>query len=200
MYFSKRKTLNHSFARKEYQQSAFIPYEGHWNENTVITKNGELMMVMKLEGFSFETADDDDVDMRKNIRNTLFKSIASGEYALWFHTIRKRRKVDIEGEYDNEFCNYVNNKWDEKHDDTESFINELYITVIAKRDTQGMAKISDIFKSLSKKIDKDGLAFELKTKHRDLEDLVNRMAGSLKEYRPKILGLRKEDRGVFSEI
>jgi len=58
-----------------------------------LTNNNGLLQVIKVSGFSFETADDDDLDIRKDIRNSLFKNMASRNVTLYFHTVRRRKPV-----------------------------------------------------------------------------------------------------------
>jgi len=200
MKLFKRNTLKAAYTKREVPESEFIPFEGHWDKNTVITKNRELIMIMKLEGFSFETADDEDVDMRKKVRNTLFKSIAEDRYALWFHTVRRRQNVKMEGKFSNKFCNYLNELWEKKHSDDESFVNELYISVVYRRDRKGVGGIEDIFKSLASKADKQLMEYELKSAHKEISDLVGRLVSSLKDYKPKLLGIRETKHGCYSEL
>jgi type IV secretion system protein VirB4 len=81
------------YFRQEFPESNFIPYKYHWNSNTILTKKNELMQVIKISGFSFETADDEDLDIRKRMRNLLYKNLGSGNVSLYFHTIRKRKII-----------------------------------------------------------------------------------------------------------
>ena len=89
-------TRKQKYANKEANTSEFIPYQCHWNKSTILTKDKALMKVIKLDGFSFETADDSDVDIKKDIRNMLFKGLSSGSIGLYFHTIRRRASLVAE--------------------------------------------------------------------------------------------------------
>ena len=80
--FSRIKAVRQERAQKEYASSSFIPFKSHWNKNTIITFKNELVQVIKLNGFSFETADDEDLDNRKNLRNLLLKSLSNGEVSV----------------------------------------------------------------------------------------------------------------------
>ena len=60
-------TKKQKFADREIPNSNFIPYLCHWNRNTILTKNKSLMQVIKVSGYSFETADDVDLDIKKNL-------------------------------------------------------------------------------------------------------------------------------------
>jgi type IV secretion system protein VirB4 len=71
---TKTKAAKESKARKEKHVSHFIPYKCHWDSNTILTKNNELLQVIKVGGFSFETADDEDLDIPKLFQTIDFKS------------------------------------------------------------------------------------------------------------------------------
>jgi type IV secretion system protein VirB4 len=79
----KTAAARESKAKKEKSTSDFIPYKCHWDKNTILTKSNGLLQVIKVGGFSFETADDADLDIRKNIRNSLFKNMTHFENKLF---------------------------------------------------------------------------------------------------------------------
>jgi len=81
--FSRRTARKGGYSKREFPVSEFIPYAYHYDNETIITKNNEIIQFIKVEGFSFETADDEDVDMKKMIRNSLLKSLADGSFAMW---------------------------------------------------------------------------------------------------------------------
>ncbi len=201
MKLKKRRTLKEAYSKNEVGESIFIPYEGHYDKEIVITKEQELLMVIKVEGYSFETADDEDIDIRKHVRNNLFKSVGDGDIALWFHTIRRRCQATIEGEFDTLFGSFVNAQWVEKHSDDETFINDLYITVIDKINTDGAAAgIQNALDKLSKAADKEMKDVELRKRAKNLREVVLRMVSSLRDYKPKVLGINENEDGKFSEV
>lgn len=200
MKFSRRATENNYYVENEYKESNFVPYLCHWNRQTVLTKDNELIQVIKLNGFSFEAADDDDLDLRKNVRNSLYRSIASGSYALYFHTVRRRKAVTIGGKQPKGFAEVVHHKWMEKHKAHDSFVNEIYITIIRKHDTKGLAVIEHMFTSLANKTDKATLEKAQKDAYKDLTDVTNRILSTLREYQPKLLSVVKTGESYYSEI
>ena len=58
-------------AKREIQTSNFLPYLCHYNNSTILTKSLDMISIMKVDGFAFETADDDDVDAKKIMRNNV---------------------------------------------------------------------------------------------------------------------------------
>jgi type IV secretion system protein VirB4 len=199
--FSKRKSLKHSKTKSELSQTKFIPYKGHWDENIIMTKDNELLLTIQVEGFSFETADDEDLDIKKSILNTLFKSIAGGNYALYFHIVRRRTPSDTPGEFSNFFCEELNEAWNKKHEGTVSFKNDLYITVVYKEDTESTVGSSvTMINKLSKVGDDEAKENDLREAAKSLREIASRLKGSLKSYKPKLLGIRETENGSYSEI
>ena len=42
------KLKNHTIGKREVSVSRFIPYKCHWNHNTILTKNDELIRIIKV--------------------------------------------------------------------------------------------------------------------------------------------------------
>lgn len=201
MKFNKRKSIKEERCKKEISQTKFIPFKGHWDENIIITKKKELLLVLKVEGFSFETADDEDLDIKKQILNTLLKSVAGGDYALYFHIVRKRDFSEVAGDFENKFCTDLNEKWKEKHRDKISFKNDIYITVIKKEDTEGaVGSTVGMFNKISQATDSTAEDINLRDAAKALKEIATRLKGSLKSYKPKLLGIRENEKGSFSEV
>ncbi len=124
MRLSTVKPKKEKIAKGEASASHFIPYKCHWNSDTILTKKEELVRVIKIKGFAFETADDADIDLKKAARNNLLKGMSSGNFSLYFHTIRRKEKGFPDGKMPDKFSEKVNNEWAAKHSDAKSFVNE----------------------------------------------------------------------------
>lgn len=203
--FSKSKANREAISGFEYAASGFVPYVGHFDETTVFTKGNELIKVIKLEGFSFETADDVDLDVKKNIRNLLFKGMSAGDLGLYFHIIRKEQQAypDDYASLDmpDGFASYLDTRWVDKHRHIKSYANELYISVIKKQAISGsLGFIENTISKLIQKGDKKAIEGRFKESYEHLEEAVGRIVNSLREYSPKMLGLEYTERGVFSQI
>ena len=203
-----QKTKKHKYANREVSSSAFIPYQCHWNNNTILTKKKELMQVIKIEGFSFETADDEDVDIKKNIRNLLFKGMSSGNLTLYFHTIRRKQSIISEDalsidpnlKISTNFAKYVEQEWQKKHKSHHAYVNELYISVIRKEDTKGAAIVSHLLKRFKQRADKTQWEIDMRESFEELEEMTNRILNTFRDYNPEILGTRITKNGAYSEI
>ncbi len=194
-----KPTLN-----KEVHAAEFIPYSCYWNSTTLMTKENWLVKVIKLSGFAFETADDEDLVIQNNIRNQMLRSISSPAFSLYFHTIRRKKNI-FSDEFasqglPNFFANHVNLKWREKHATRQSFINDLYITVIRRADTKGVEFLSYLLKKFGHVTSKHAWESDMRATYEDLEETTNRIVTSLRNYSPKILGVKETPDGLFCEI
>ena len=164
MKFSIVEPPKGNYFKWETSASTYIPYKCFWNSNTVLLKDNAMLRVIKVRGFAFETADDEDIDIKKQARNNLMKGMASGNLAIWFHTIRRRREAFPEGEMTNVFTKKVNEEWRQRHDGDRCFINEHYITIIRKEDKGGLAAVASLAKKLRNKADSSAAGRDMKEK------------------------------------
>jgi len=193
------KTPKQKYLNDELSASEFIPYKCHWNSNTILLKDDSLMRIIKIDGFSFETADDEDIDIKKQGRNNLLKGMASGNFALWFHTIRRKAKAFPSGEMSNIFTNKVNEQWKEKHSDERTFVNEHYITIIRKEDKSGLAALGSLAKKIRNKADKEAQDRDRKESFDELEEMTERILNGFSNYGAELLGIIETEHGYFSE-
>ena len=197
--FRRRKVSNAEASSRELSAAEFIPYLHHWDSNTIITKDDELLQIIKVEGFSFETADDEDVDMKKMVRNSLLKSMAEGTFSIWFHTIRRRHSIYPEGEFNEGFADYLDKAWRKKQSSKDSYVNELYVTVVRKKDTEGAAKFEHWYKTIAGKADKKHHDEEMQAAAKELNEAVFRVLATFKDYGAKRLSVYETKFGPMSE-
>ena len=200
MKFSINEPPREKIFKWECSSSEYIPYKCFWNSNTVLLKDNSMVRVIKVRGFAFETADDEDIDIKKIARNNLMKGMASGNLAIWFHTIRRRREAFPEGEMTNVFTKKLNEEWRERFDGSRCFINEHYITIIRKEDSGGLAAIASLAKKLRNKADSSAAGRDMKESFSELEEISGRVLNGLSNYAPELLDVVETNNGIFSEI
>ena len=184
----------------ETSESIYIPYKCFWNSDTILLKDNAMLRVIKVRGFAFETADDEDIDIKKQARNNLMKGMSSGNLAMWFHTIRRRREAFPEGEMTNVFTKKVNEEWRQRHDGDRCFVNEHYITIIRKEDKGGLATIAALAKKLRNKADASAAGRDMKESFSELEELTGRVLNGLSNYGPELLEVTETNNGIFSDL
>jgi type IV secretion system protein VirB4 len=198
--FSSNLAHKQSYLASEKSSADFIPYYLHCNEDTILLKDNSLLKIIKINGFAFETADDDDIDIKKNARNNLLKGMASGNFALWFHTIRRREEAYPGGDYTNIFAKRLNREWKDRHSGDRCFVNEHYISILRKDDNAGIAKIGSIFKKLRNKADKTAKNKSFVDAMAELNEITDRILNGFSNYRPELLALQETSEGIYSEI
>lgn len=192
-------------AMLEVAASGSIPYYTHFNKDTLITKNYELIKVIKINGFSFETADDEDLEIRKNMRNQLFKSIASENTHLYFHLVRRRQPAypDDYASIDmpDGFATYLDQKWVEKSRNKKGFVNELYFSIVRKplAGPNGIRTWVGRFRDWLNGEEDEDLIINLREAAEELDEAVNRVMNTIGEYSPEVLELEEREDGVYSQ-
>ncbi len=201
----KNRSSKDQYVKNEYSASNFIPYRCHWNSKTILTKDEALIQCVKIGGFSFETADDSDLDIKKNLRNTLFKGLSSGGNSLYFHVIRRRHSVfsnidETINKNPSSFSEFVEQQWKKKQKGSEAFINEIYVTVINRPDVGGAAIIEHIIKKFQQKTDRSNWETQMRERYEELEEITSRVVATLSDYNARVLSIVKTEEGYFSEL
>src|SRR4028118_377953 len=92
-------TRDRAAPAKEQPAGKHLPYARHVNDHTIETRDGLLMQVIKLRGLLFETADTDELNYRKQLREGTLKAIGSSRYAIYHHVIRREADALLQAEY-----------------------------------------------------------------------------------------------------
>lgn len=108
----------------------FVPYSSHVSPDIIVTTQGDFLRIWKVAGISFETAEPDEILLRKDQLNTMLRSIASDHVALWTHNVRRRTSDRLKGTFDNDFCRDLDRKYYDSFAGYRMMANELYLTVI----------------------------------------------------------------------
>lgn len=111
-------------------ESDFVPYACYYNDHTLITKNGELMQVVKITGLAQELLGHSEVNLRATLREIIAQCIPSDSYALWLHTIRRKADLSSGGKHANEFARHVDEAWEDRNGFRHQYINEIYLSIV----------------------------------------------------------------------
>jgi len=127
----------------------FIPYACHIDNETVATKNGELLHTIRIVGLSQDKMGSEVDDLREIIRKAIGENIKSNDFALWIHTVRRKANLDPSRRYESMFAHDIHESWCEKNFWREKYINELYITILYKGEPFNLKDKMEIFRSIS---------------------------------------------------
>ena len=182
-----------------YSAEDFVPIACHYNEETLLTKNGQLMQIIHINGINAETISQQLVNLREIIKGAIKKNIQNRDYAFWIHTVRRKTNLDGQTEYKKLLSANIHNMWRGKNYWDDKFVNTLYITIIYKEINLKIKNTSAFINSLfSKTINNlhdqyfaDGL--------KKLTTTVDNILDDLSEYGAKKLTIRFENDKVFSD-
>lgn len=120
---------------KENPSHKHLPWTHLHDPHTVVTKKGELIQVLTLEGMSFHTDDDHQIDDNKNLRNRLLYQMASPFIAINFYTIKRKHAPYPVASYPTGYAHELNERYKNKISQEPRYHNALYITLMYKAPT-----------------------------------------------------------------
>jgi type IV secretion system protein VirB4 len=123
----------------------------YYNQDAIITKNGELMQILKITGFNNEFTESETTNLRDILREVIFNRIEDSNYAIWLHTIRSKKNILPKGEYNNHGADLINQSWNKNNNWSDQYINELYLTIIISGQDAFNKNILSLFRSFSSK-------------------------------------------------
>ena len=127
-----------------------LPYARHLDEATVQTRDGLLIQVLRLEGFPFETVDNEELGYRKQVREALYRGAANSRLAIYHHIVRRRVTPELGGDFDDGFRRDLDRRWRETLARRKLFVNELFVTLV-RRPLQGNAGLAErLFRSAAR--------------------------------------------------
>ena len=197
---STTKSKKDKIGKNEVSMAHFIPYKCHWNHNTILTHDERLIRIIKIKGFSFETADDIDVDIKKKARNNLLKAMSSGNFSLYFHTIRHREKGFPDGDMPEGFSDDLNKAWMQRHSDAECYNNEHYFTLIRGQSHGGISGIQNMVIKIQHQADKSSWETHMNDAYEELEEMTERILTGYSNYGSELLEIVENENGFHSEI
>lgn len=195
----KKDTQLGRIAEREVKASSFIPYSRHFDDTTLKTKAGYLLKVIKIEGLPFETADQIDLNTRKNIRATLLRGISNSRFAVYHHTIRRRVSDKLPGLFEDDWCRKLDNEYQEKLSQKNMFVNEQFITIVRRPPQSKIGIMANISGTLFSSVDRSARQQKDIENLRAINEAVNNILSTLEPYKPRVLKVVDTENGSFSE-
>lgn len=179
--------------------SDFIPYAFHLDEETIVTKNLQLLQIIKINSFLNKEFHHEEkhLNLRDSIRAAIQDTVKTDDFAFWIHTIRRKKSLDYFFKNNSEILESVNESWNKGYEFENQFVNELYITIL----TKGIeVKEKDVILKyfLKPKLD-HFLEQKLNQKKEQLTKVLNAIVEGLKRYSPSKLKIIKRGDVYCSE-
>ena len=186
-------------AAREKKVAVHVPYLRHVDEETLRTKDGMLVRVLKIEGFCHQTADQSEIDLKASVRNTFLRALNDSRFAVYSHVIRRRIAPEASGEFQNTFCRDLNDRYMAGLAQKRMYVNDLYLTII-RRGFQGKVGLAD---SLAARFRKAAGA-PADVLDREAQEELRQHAANIEKdmaaYGARALRLAMRDGNVYSEV
>ncbi len=122
--------------QREQPAGARLPYARHVDDATIETRDGRLIQVLHLAGFPFETADTEELNYRKSVRDTMLRGVANSRFALYHHILRREVSPELKGEFADPFSRSLDEAWRSRLGTRRLYVNDLFLTLV-RRPLQG---------------------------------------------------------------
>ena len=130
---NKRLRAN-SNIRPEVTSSRHIPYTRMVDHHTIKTRDGDMMQILVIEGWPFETTDNEQIDALKTLKNVVYRGIASPTTGIYTHIVRRKSTADLPGDIEDVFGSELNQKYKKILASRTLYENALYLTIIERPD------------------------------------------------------------------
>jgi type IV secretion system protein VirB4 len=190
-------SLGRQTVAREKSAGHHLPYARHVDDHTIETRDGMLMQVIHLRGLLFETADTDEINYRKRLRDAMLQSIGSSRFAIYHHIVRRRIEPDATAEHHDSFSQSLDDAWQARLASKRLYVNDLFLTLI-RRPLQGRVGGLDRLRGLIGRAGEPPEAASL-AERRQLDTARDALLASLGSYGPRLLGVYSSPQGTCSE-
>ncbi|HEX8526515.1 VirB4 family type IV secretion/conjugal transfer ATPase [Allosphingosinicella sp.] len=184
-------------ASREQRVGQHLPYARHVDDWTIETRDGMLMQTIALRGLLFETADTDEINYRKRLRDAMLQAIGSSRFALYHHVVRRRIEPELAPDYSDAFSRTLDEAWRSRLAAKHLYANDLFLTLV-RRPLQGKVGLADRIRTALGRAGKAAevnMAYEL----RQLDSARDALLAALGSYGPRLLGVYHTPQGPCSE-
>lgn len=177
----------------------YVPWLDYANDSVVLFRDGSAFCMFELDGQSWETADEKTVVYRRDRLEVALRNMATD--GLIFHSLQCRGLADPAVYPDapcrSGFARDLDRRYRENLFDRAMWLNRLYLGLQLRPRHLGGEWFEEIFAPRRKrKIEDETPAYRI--------ERLMRIAGILREqledYQPRLLGVVRRGRALFSEI
>ncbi|MBY8826569.1 VirB4 family type IV secretion/conjugal transfer ATPase [Hephaestia mangrovi] len=182
---------------REQSAGRHLPYARHVDAHTIETRDGLLMQIVHLRGLLFETADTEEINYRKQLRDAMLQAIGTSRFAICHHVVRRRIDAGLAGDFPDAFSARLDAAWQARLASRKLYVNDLYLTLV-RRPLQGRIGAIDRLQALLGRGGEDraaSVAHEL----RQLDAARDALIAALGSYGPRLLTVYDSPQGPCSE-
>lgn len=173
-----------------------LPYARLIDDETIELDDGGLLQTIEVQGFLFETADAEELNYRKSLRDAVLRAIGSSQFAIHHHIVRRRVGVSGSGTYPDAFSARLNRSWHDRLASRELFTNHLFLSVVRRAPGRRGSFIERLSLRAGGRASR---AAEFATECRALRSATDQLIAALGQYRPRLLSVYEYEPGFCSE-
>ena len=176
-----------------------LPYAGHFDDHTVMTRSGGLIQMIQVDGVAFETADSETLNHMAAVRDVVMRGIANSNLMLYCHVIRRQVAAELSGAQPEGFVRDLDDAWQQQLRGKRLYINDM-VLMLVRRPARG--KIG-FFDRLTKwgngtRNSAERVADQMR-ELRELDAARTNLLSALTRYGPRLLGRYNGASGICSE-
>jgi len=175
-----------------------LPFARHVDDHTIATRDGMLMQSIHLRGLLFETADTDEINYRKRLRDATLQAIGSSRFALYHHIVRRRIGAELSAEFPDNFSRGLDETWRKRLATKRLYVNDLFLTLV-RRPLQGRMGGLDRVRAFMVRTAAVGAEANIAQDLRQLDAARDELIAALGHYAPRLLGVYQTKQGPCSE-
>lgn len=187
---------------KSYNSNAsdLIQIACHFNDETLLTKNADLIQIIEVKGFIDKDSNQQNKTLRDDVRAAILKYIKDPNIAIHLHVIRDYQNIMPKAYNGSEkIVNLVENTWCKQNNWDHQLVNTLYIALIKKGPKLRLFNIADFLSSI--------FSYTLKQKYKkhldrsldELSVIIQNIKNDLSIYFSKILSIKQKENNIYSE-
>lgn len=108
----------------------FVPFSSLVSEHDVITRGGDYLRVWRLDGVSFECADEHLITERHEALCSLLRNLAGGQWAVWTHRLHRAVQDSLQDPTATGFARDLSRAYQARLGTQPMMSNELYLTLV----------------------------------------------------------------------
>ncbi len=175
-----------AWGAKEAKAGDRLPYARLVDENTVLLRDGSLMMALQVPGLLFETEDSDALNAHAATREVMLRGNLDARFIMYHHVVRRRVSVELDGSFADPLSAHIDRRWQEKLSSGSLFINDQFVTLV-RRPARGKAGLVEKVSKLWTNRGSDLPEVDPKDL-RSLRAAAGAMIASLGSYNAALLG------------
>jgi type IV secretion system protein VirB4 len=181
---------------RERPAGAHLPYAHHVDDHTLATRDGLLLQVIQVDGLLFETADSEELNYRKRLRDATLQAIGTSRFALYHHVVRRRLPAAAGGRFPDAFSQALDERWHARLAGRQLYTNQLFFTLV-RRPAAGRLGLVDRVRDRLARQGPSGIAMGHEL--RQLDAARDALMAALGQYAPHLLGVYDTAHGPCSE-